>query len=104
MGKMILISDDDLKDLIQEGITNAVDTITKKIASRAARVYNNEIFRHRAPIVESCGSTSHSSGCGWDDDDDNYYSGCGSSNTGGGCGSSSSRSNGGCGWGDDGGC
>ncbi len=72
MAKMLLISDEDLKSLIQEAVTNAVDGVTKKIASKAALVYNNQIFgegrRYR--------SVSHSSGgCGDDDDD----GGCGSS-------------------------
>lgn len=121
---MILISESELKALISEAVNNVIDGVTKKIASReAVRSYNNEIFRHRAPVVESTG------GCGADDDDsggcgsssssrrttsysscggsyDYSYGGCGSS-SGGGCGSSSSRSSsyGGCGGGyESGGC
>ena len=124
MRKMILISESELKDLIFEAVNNVIDGVTKEIASRAAvRSYNNEIFRHRAPVVESTG------GCGADDDDDGgcgsssssrrttsysscggsydySYGGCGSSSNGG-CGSSSSRSSnyGGCGGGyESGGC
>ena len=123
MRKMILISESELKALISEAVTNAVDGVTKKIASKAALVYNNQIFRHRVPVVESTG------GCGVDDDDDGgcgsslssrrttsysscggsydySYGGCGSSSNGG-CGSSSSRSSsyGGCGGGyESGGC
>ena len=125
MDKLIIIKESDLQKLIKEAVTNAVDGVTKKIASRAAvRSYNNEIFRHRVPVVESTG------GCGADDDDDGgcgsssssrrttsysscggsydySYGGCGSSSNGG-CGSSSgrsSRSSGGCGGGyESGGC
>ena len=114
MDKLIIIKESDLKKLIKEAVTNAVDGVTKKIASKAALVYNNQIFsegrRYR--------SVSHSSGgCGDDDDD----GGCGSSSHSyytpppcscgrdddGGCGSSSSRgsSYGGCGGGyESGGC
>lgn len=122
MGKLILISESDLRELVNEAVTNAVDNITKKIASRAAvRSYNNEIFRRSAPIVESscgsggggCGSTpsrrttSYSS-CGGSYD--YSYGGCGSAiPSDGGCGSAipsrSSRSSGGCGGGyESGGC
>lgn len=115
MDKLIIIKESDLKKLIKDAVTNAVDGVTKKIASKAALVYNNQIFgegrRYR--------SVSHSSvGCGVDDDDDG---GCGSSSHSyytpppcscgrdddGGCGSSSSRSSsfGGCGGGyESGGC
>ena len=93
---MILISDEDLKGLIQEAVTNAVDGITKKIASRAAVMsYNNQIFggRRRYRSV-----SQPSGGCGSDD------GGCGSSTPSYtpppcSCGSSSSRSSGGCGGG-----
>lgn len=111
MGKLLLISEEDLRGLIREAVTNAVDNITKKIASQAAvRSYNNEIFRpRRRVVVESCGSSHVSYGCG------SSGGGCGSVNTsrsysscgggGGGCGSSSSRSSGGCGGGNtSGGC
>jgi hypothetical protein len=58
MAKMLLISDEDLKSLIQEAVTNAVDGITKKIASRAARIYNNQIFieSRREDDHLSCGA------------------------------------------------
>lgn len=124
MGKMIIISESDLKGLIKEAVTNAVDNITKKIASRAARRYNNEIFRRSAPIMESgCGSSNRNSGgcgstpsrrttsyssCGGSYD--YSYGGCGSATpSDGGCGSAipsrSSRSSGGCGGGyESGGC
>ena len=64
MAKMLLISDEDLKSLIQEAVTNAVDGITKKIASRAARIYNNQIFREsrREDDHLSCGA-GDSGGC-----------------------------------------
>lgn len=110
MGKLLLISEEDLRGLIREAVTNAVDNITKKIASQAAvRSYNNEIFRpRRRVVVESCGSSYDSYSCG-------SGGGCGSVSTsrsysscgggGGGCGSSSSRSSGGCGGGNtSGGC
>jgi hypothetical protein len=88
MAKMILISDEDLKSLIQEAVTNAVDGITKKIASRCAVYsYNNQIFNQSRPHVASAPSV----GCGADDDDDYGYGGCGggggSHSYGGGCGS-----------------
>ena len=89
MAKMILISDEDLKSLIQEAVTNAVDGITKKIASRCAVYsYNNQIFNHSRPHVAS----APSGGCGVEDEDDYSYS----------CGGGSSYSSGGCG--SDGGC
>ena len=121
MKKMILISESELRGLIHEAVNNVIDGVTKKIASRAARNYNNEIFRRSAPIVESscgsdgggCGSTpsrrttSYSS-CGGSYD--YSYGGCGSAiPSDGGCGiaipSRSSRSSGGCGGGyESGGC
>ena len=122
MAKMLLISDEDLKSLIQEAVTNAVDGITKKIASRAARIYNNQIFREsrREDDYLSCGA-GDSGGCGSSDDDDYGYGGCGGGYdysyggcgsaipSDGGCGSAipsrSSRSSGGCGGGyESGGC
>ena len=109
MDKLIIIKESDLKSLIQEAVTNAVDGVTKKIASRAAVMsYNNQIFggRRRYRSV-----SQPSGGCGTDD------GGCGSSTPSytpppcscgcddGGCGSSSSRSSGGCGGGyESGGC
>ena len=109
MDKLIIIKESDLKSLIQEAVTNAVDGVTKKIASRAAVMsYNNQIFggRRRYRSV-----SQPSGGCGSDD------GGCGSSTPSytpppcscgcddGGCGSSSSRSSGGCGGGyESGGC
>lgn len=109
MDKLIIIKESDLKSLIQEAVTNAVDGVTKKIASRAAVMsYNNQIFggRRRYRSV-----SQPSGGCGDDD------GGCGSSTPSytpppcscgcddGGCGSSSSRSSGGCGGGyESGGC
>lgn len=114
MDKLIIIKESDLKKLIKEAVTNAVDGVTKKIASKAAMVYNNQIFgegrRYRRVYRStedeniSCGAWD-SGGCGADDDDDDY-GGCGSSSNGG-CGSSSSRSSsyGGCGGGyESGGC
>lgn len=108
MAKMLLISDEDLRSLIQEAVTNAVDGITKKIASRAASIYNNQIFREsrREDGYLSCGA-GDSGGCGSSDDDDYGYGGCGSAIPSyGGCGSSiPSRSSGGCGGGyESGGC
>ena len=110
MAKMLLISDEDLKSLIQEAVTNAVDGITKKIASRAARIYNNQIFREsrREDGYLSCGA-GDSGGCGSSDDDDDYgYGGCGGSSSrssGGGCGGGYDYSYGGCGSGyESGGC
>ena len=99
MDKLIIIKESDLKSLIQEAVTNAVDGVTKKIASRAAVMsYNNQIFggRRRYRSV-----SQPSGGCGADD------GGCGSSYTPPpcSCGSSSSRSSGGCGGGyESGGC
>jgi hypothetical protein len=109
MAKMLLISDEDLKSLIQEAVTNAVDGITKKIASRAARIYNNQIFieSRREDDHLSCGA-GDSGGCGGGYD--YSYGGCGSAiPSDGGCGSTipsrSSRSSGGCGGGyESGGC
>lgn len=106
MGKLILISESDLRKLVNEAVTNAVDNITKKIASRAAvRSYNNEIFRpSRRVVTESCGGHyDYSCSCG-------SGGGCGSAiPSDGGCGSAipsrSSRSSGGCGGGyESGGC
>lgn len=84
MKRMLLISEDELNQLVSEGIANAVTDITKKIARRAASsCYNNLMFAHPrpwggpAPRVED------------------YSGGCGSSS--GGCGSSSRNSSGGCG-------
>ena len=109
MDKLIIIKESDLKSLIQEAVTKAVDGVTKKIASRAAVMsYNKQIFggRRRYRSV-----SQPSGGCGVDD------GGCGSSTPSytpppcscgcddGGCGSSSSRSSGGCGGGyESGGC
>ena len=71
--KMILIDENDLKKLIKDAVNDAVDNITKKIASKCATLsYNNEIFSSR-----------------YDDDDECYGCSCGSS---GGCSGSSSRS------------
>ena len=91
MAKMILISDEDLKGLIQEAVTNAVDGITKKIASRCAVYsYNNQIFNQSRPHVAS----APSGGCGAEDEDDYGYGGCGGGSSrrsyGGGCGSDTS--------------
>ena len=112
MGKLILIGEDDLRSLIAEAVNNAVDNITKKIAANAAvRFYNNEIFnpsRNRSRCVahydeppSGCGSDT-GGGCGSSSSRVSYSSGgCGSS--GGGCGSSSPS--GGCGGGyTSGGC
>ena len=45
---MILIDEADLKRLIKEAVNDAVDKITKKIASKCATLsYNNEIFNSR---------------------------------------------------------
>ena len=106
MGKMILISDDDLKSLVSEAVTNAVDSITKKIASRAAVMsYNNQIFSpSRTRVVESCGSSGGGCGSTYEDDDDWYGYSCGNP-SGGGCGGSSHYDSGGCGGGySSGGC
>ena len=109
MDKLIIIKESDWKSLIQEAVTNAVDGVTKKIASKAAIMsYNNQIFggrRRYRSVSQPFG------GCGADD------GGCGSSTPSytpppcscgcddGGCGSSSSRSSGGCGGGyESGGC
>lgn len=100
MKRMLLISEDELNQLVSEGIANAVTDITKKIARRAASsCYNNLMFTHPrpwggpTPIVEdySGGCGSSSGGCGSDD------GGCGSGrrNTSGGCGYSG-RDSGGC--------
>lgn len=102
MGNFILIREEDLRGLINEAVTNAVDGITKKIASKAAvRFYNNEIFnpsRNRSRCVthydeppSGCGSNT--GGCG--SSSVSYGSGgCGSSSPSGGCGGG--YSSGGC--------
>ena len=109
MDKIVLIKESDLKNMIQEAVTNAVDSVTKKIASRCAVVsYNNEIFREQRRrsrsvlhSVGGCGSDDDGGGCGGSYD--YSYGGCGSS-SGGGCGSSN-NSGGGCGGGySSGGC
>ena len=79
--KMILIDEADLKSLIKEAVNDAVDKITKKIASKCATLsYNNEIFSSRCEdsYGYSCGS---SSGCGRS----SYGYGCGSDTPRGGC-------------------
>ena len=99
MAKLILISDEDLKSLMHQAATEAVDNLAKKIASRCAiRSYNNQIFREsrREDGYLSCGAGDNGGGCGGNYD--YSYGGCGS---GAGCGSSS-RSSGGCG--SSGGC
>ena len=80
MAKMILISDEDLKGLIQEAVTNAVDCITKKIASRCAVYsYNNQIFNQPRTHVAS----APSGGCGGGSSRRSYGGGCGSDMSGG---------------------
>lgn len=87
MGRMILISENELKGIVKETVANALDSITKKITARSARVnYRNMLFR---PTVSetlqrikesqySCGSSG--GGCGSTYEDDDYgYGGCGSS-------------------------
>jgi hypothetical protein len=111
MGKLILIEEGELKKMISEAVTNAVDGITKKITTRAARANRNMLFV--PPVVNpfddddddddcgySCGSSRSVGGCGSDSHYDYSYGGCGSG--GGGCGSSSSY--GGCGYNDSGRC
>ena len=108
MGKFILIEEGELKKMISEAVTNAVDGITKKITTRAARANRNMLFV--PPVVNpfdddddsgySCGSSCSVGVCGSDSHYDYSYGGCGS---GGGCGSSSS-SYGGCGYNDSGRC
>ena len=62
--KMILIDEADLKSLIKEAVNDAVDKITKKIASKCATLsYNNEIFSSRYEESYGCGS-GNSGGCG----------------------------------------
>ena len=104
MGRIIVIDEDDLKGLISEAVTNAVDNVTKKITACVARKsYRNRMFkplRRVEPI--SCGSSG--GGCGGSYD--YSYGGCGSS---GGCGSTPSitygcGSSGGCGDHTNGGC
>lgn len=92
MGKFILIEEGELKKMISEAVTNAVDGITKKITTRAARANRNMLF---VPPVSPP----------FEDDDDDYDCGysCGSGSGGVGCGSSSS-SYGGCGYNDSGHC
>jgi hypothetical protein len=81
MKRMLLISEDELNQLVSEGIANAVTNITKKIARTAASRYNNNLmfapprpWGGPTPRVEDyggfCGSSS--GGCGSDD------GGCGS--------------------------
>lgn len=87
MAKMILISDEDLKGLIQEAVTNAVDGITKKIASRCAVYsYNNQIFNHPRTYVASApsgGCGADDGGCGGGSSRHSYGGGCGSDTSGG---------------------
>jgi len=84
MKRMLLISEDELNQLVSEGIANAVTNITKKIARTAALRYNNNLmFAHPRPWG---GPTPRV---------EDYSGGCGSSS--GGCGSSSRNSSGGCG-------
>ena len=90
MEKFILIEEGELKKMISEAVTNAVDGITKKITTRAARANRNMLFV--PPVVNP-----------FDDDDDDCGYSCGSSRSVGGCGSSSS-SYGGCGYNDSGRC
>lgn len=88
--KMILIDEADLKSLIKEAVNDAVDKITKKIASKCATLsYNNEIFSSRCEdsYGYSCGSSS--SGCGTSSSIYEESYGCGSGSSGG-CGTSSS--------------
>ena len=86
MGK-IIIDENELRSLINEAVTNAVDSVTRKIAARAARVNRNDLFRHihssdSTPFQQlGCGATAGcgaSAGCGR-----SSYGGCGASNTGG---------------------
>ena len=75
---MILIDEADLKSLIKEAVNDAVDKITKKIASKCATLsYNNEIFSSRRgeSYGYSCGS---SGGCGTSSSSRSYSYGCGS--------------------------
>ena len=109
MAKMIFISYENLKSLLKYDVRNAVDGITKKIASRCAVYsYNNQIFSRPRTHVASVSS----GGCGAEDEDDYSYScgggssvgssgGCGSD---GGCGSSRRSYGGGCGSDMSGGC
>lgn len=85
MGKFILIEEGELKKMISEAVTNAVDGITKKITTRAARANRNMLFV--PPVVNpfddddygcSCGSSRSVGGCGSDSHYDYSYGGCGS--------------------------
>ena len=84
---MILISDEDLKGLIQEAVSSAVDGITKKIASRCAVYsYNNQIFNQSRPHVTSApsgGCGADDGGCGGGSGRHSYGGGCGSDTSGG---------------------
>ena len=79
MGKKIVIDESDLKEIINEAVTNAVDKVTQKLTRHVARErYHNMIFEHKiaTPVT-----------CGYDECGDAY--GCGSSVSNGGCGGSS---------------
>lgn len=94
MSKMIIISEEDLRNLV----TEVVDNLTKKIAARSAsRHYKNELFNRSKPVVveSGCGSSYDDGGCGSSSRRSSRSYGCGSSyGGGGGCGSS--HSSGGC--------
>jgi hypothetical protein len=83
--KMILIDEADLKSLIKEAVNDAVDKITKKIASKCATLsYNNEIFNSRSEESYGC-SCGSSGGCGTSNSFRSYSYGCGSGPSSGGC-------------------
>ena len=83
--KMILIDEADLKSLIKEAVNDAVDKITKKIASKCATLsYNNEIFNSRSEESYGC-SCGSSGGYGTSSDFRSYSYGCGSGPSSGGC-------------------
>lgn len=102
MEKLLLIGENDLKKIISEAVTNAVDTATRKIAARSAVVnYKNRLFTEESsPFAPSFDPVHHCT-CG-------NTGGCGADETDGGCGGgrrSSWGSSGGCGGGwNDGGC
>lgn len=83
MSKMIIISEEDLRNLV----TEVVDNLTKKIAARSAsRHYKNELFNRSKPVVveSGCGS-SYGGGCGSSSSSYGGGGGCGSSHSSGGC-------------------